>query len=167
MRSGLPHAAQAQVFKCPRPDGTVSYQGAPCPNNKLPPPAPPALAIPHAAYDPYAPENASQRPTLVPPPHAVAPIEPAAPRARTTVAAPGPAEVQRAPSVDILRKEVERMKAQNQAGRCEEARQQVGVNKEERPIYHYDKDGNKVYTADADRARSLAAAQRRAAAECN
>ena len=170
--ASLAQVAQAQVYKCPRPDGSVSYQGSPCPSHgKLPPPAPaapapaPAPAAPHAVYDPYAPQNASTRPTIVPPPLPRAPVE-RAPQV-TPVAAPRPADVQRTQATDALRQEVERIKAQDKAQRCAQARDQVGVNKEERPIYHYDKDGNKVYVADADRARSLAAAQQRVAQECN
>lgn len=168
--ASVPVAALAQVYKCARPDGSVSYQGSPCPSTGKPPvaaPAPvPVPVAPHAAYDPYAPENASQRPTIVPPPLPRAPVERVAPVV-TTARSPRPAEAQSTQANDALRQEVERIKAQDKAQRCATARDQVGVNKEERPIYHYDKSGNKVYVADADRARSLAAAQQRVTQECN
>jgi hypothetical protein len=172
--ASLPHVAQAQVYKCARADGSVSYQGTPCPNSKLPPPAAPvpAPAPSHEPYyDPYAPANASQRPTIVAPPLPRAPVEPPAPRvtavATRAAAAQRTQDTQRAQDTTALKQEVDRLKAQEQANRCATARQQVGVNKEERPIYHYDKDGNRVFVDDKDRARSLATAQQRVAQECN
>ena len=171
--AGLPLAAQAQVYKCRQADGNTSYQATPCPNSRPPAPAPAPTAPSPAPsrepyYDPYAPANASKRATLVPPPQPQAPME-RAPRAASPAPAQvtRPADVQRAQATESLRREVEQVQAQQRAQNCAAARQQVGVNKEQRPIYHYDKDGNREYVADADRARTLANAQQRVAQECN
>jgi hypothetical protein len=173
-------AAQAQIYKCKGADGRTTYQSAPCPNTK---PAAAAAAAPVPAParsnepydDPYAPQNASKRPTLVPPPVARSREDSSAQRATTTSTArsapPTPqeraAQYERDRTTQAMQQDVARLKAQERSNECAHAQQQLGVNREERPIYHYDAAGNKVYTEDKDRAQSLANAQQRVAQACN
>src|SRR5262249_17957694 len=45
-----------------------------------------------------------------------------------------------------------RVAAENKQQRCNAARHELGVLKEQRPVYHRDNDGNRVYMEDKDRA---------------
>jgi hypothetical protein len=58
------------------------------------------------------------------------------------------------------------VEAANRSNRCSSARQQLGVMQEQRAVYHYDNDGNKVYVADEDRPAAIASARETIAADC-
>lgn len=57
--------------------------------------------------------------------------------------------------------------AQNRAARCNSARRELGVLKEQRPVYHRDNDGNRVYMEDKDRLGAIAAAQQQVEGNCD
>ncbi len=178
--AALPLAAQAQVFKCKTADGSTSYQSAPCPNSR--PPAPAAAAAPTPAArsdsshdDPYAPQNADKRPTLQPPPARTqadnaAPLPPVTPS--TAGNAPMTdrerlAQYERQRAVQTLARDVAQVKAKQKAAECAGALQQLGRVKDQRPIYVYDRNGNRVYAQDKDSAVLLALARERASEACN
>jgi GH24 family phage-related lysozyme (muramidase) len=50
---------------------------------------------------------------------------------------------------------------------CNSARYNLGVLKEQRPVYTTDNKGNRVYVEDKDRAATIAATERRIAENCN
>ena len=174
--ASLPLVAEAQVFKCSQPDGSTTFQQSPCPGNIKAPAAPPADAKPASSraepyFDPYAPVNVRQRaaevslpathPNPVAPPVAQAerrrPEEPeASPRAP---AAPSAEQQQ-------VTQENERVKAYNKSVMCNNARQQLGVLKVQRPVYRVDNNGERHYVDDKDRQKETDAAQQRVYAEC-
>lgn len=176
--AGLPFAAAAQVFKCTRPDGSVAFQGSPCPGSIKAQPAPAAAPAKVAAStsapfdDPYAQAPGSgQRAGLVLPPTRNVAAEPvaAAPRQRARPAAE-PRVVTRehvkTPEEERLDQENEKAIAYNRSLRCNHARQQLGVFVAQRPVYSTDNKGERHYVEDADRAKATEAAQRRVDEEC-
>jgi hypothetical protein len=56
--------------------------------------------------------------------------------------------------------------AVNRTNRCNRARYTLGVMQEQRPVYHYDNDGNKVYVADQDRPAAIASARETIDSDC-
>jgi hypothetical protein len=91
----------------------------------------------------------------------LAPVQGYAPSStdRATAAASGPA----ADSNSSSRAQAE---AVNRSNRCNSARHELGVMQEQRPVYHYDNDGNRVYVADQDRPAAIAAARDSIDANC-
>jgi hypothetical protein len=156
--AGLPLAARAQVYKCAQANGTVGYQGTPCPTRARP------------YDDPYAKSADS-------PGNAQAP-SPRAPPSPTGVASVQPPST----STSRLVAEVQarnRREAQQQAwkdahgndkvvnlGACNAARYNLPILNEQRLVYSYDKAGNRVYVEDKDRAAKIAETQRTIAATC-
>lgn len=134
-----PLGAAAEMYKCKRADGKTSFQDAPCePGAKGE-----AVVItdPSPAYDPKAkPPSLNAGKKL--------------PESRTPIAD------------ETLRQRNRQLEAQNRSMACSQARRNVEVLKRERPVYSFDKNGNKVYVEDADRAAELADAQKRVAEFC-
>jgi hypothetical protein len=58
------------------------------------------------------------------------------------------------------------VQAVNRSNRCNHARQELGVMQEQRPVYHYDNNGNKVFVADQERPAAIATARETIAADC-
>ena len=56
--------------------------------------------------------------------------------------------------------------AANRTNRCNRARYTLGVMQEQRPVYTYDNDGNKVYVADADRSAAITSARDTIDSDC-
>lgn len=172
------HLVSAQVYKCKSADGSVAFQGTPCPSEtRLPPRVLPTVGQ-KAELTPQQKNNgvggtnwdASK-------PRPVVEIRPAAPhysppveRQSATVSQKLPtraADLQQAQMLKQSNAALEQANSLNKAYECNQARQQLGVNKESRPIYHYDNNGDKQYVADADRTARLEAAQQRVANACN
>jgi len=137
-----PSSTLAEMYKCKRPDGKTSFQDSPC--EKGSESSPVIVNDPSPAYDPSAKAKA---PTL-------APKADKAPQSLTPLAD------------EQLRQKNRQLEAQNRRIYCAAARRDVEVLKKERPVFSYDKQGNKVYVQDSDRAAELAAAQERAAEMC-
>jgi len=171
----LPWVAQAQVFKCQKPDGSMSYQGTPCPGSAKAaarPAAPaPAPAASRPYEDPYAQSPGSgqrgtlalsQRPIVIPSNGSEPPAPAPAPRPQAQPA-------QRAPSPDVAQAlaENQRLREENRRRNCTTARNNVAVLGEQAPVYRRDAAGNRQYIDDKDRAREMAQAQQRAADACN
>lgn len=180
--AGQPLAALAQVYKCAQANGTVGYQGTPCPTRDKPaaPPTATQLNAQQAAAprsdkpydDPYAKSADSH-------PYAQAPSFPA-PSSPTGVA-PTPAQPQ-ATNTSRLVAEVQarnHREAQQQAwkeahgndkvvnlGACNAARYNLTILNEQRPVYSYDSKGNRVYVEDKDRAAKIADTQRTISTSC-
>lgn len=138
-----PSWADAEMYKCKRPDGKTSFQDSPC--EKGAESSPVIVSDPSPAYDPGA---RAKAPTL-------APKNPKVPQSRTPIADEG------------LRQRNRQLEAENRRMQCSNALRNVEVLKKERPVYSYDKNGNKVYVEDSNRAAELAAAQQRASEACN
>jgi hypothetical protein len=178
--AGLPLAAVAQVYKCPQPGGSTSYQGTPCATSGKAPARPTAAELnaqkppveTKPFYDPYA-SNPGSRPHPVIP-VTQAPQAPRAPAEKAPAARPSLAEQQARydrervlEENERIRKENARTEASNQAIRCSSARQNLSVLGEQVRVYRLDNNGNRVYVSDASRAGEVAAAQQRVAAECH
>lgn len=138
----IPATVVAEMYKCKRPDGKTSFQDSPC--EKGAESSPVIVNDPSPAYDPGAKAKA---PTL-------SPKADKQPQSRTPIA-------------DEIRQRNRQLEAQNRAMACTQARRNVDVLKRERPVYSVDKNGNKVYVEDANRAAELAAAQGRVSETCN
>ena len=134
----LPGPAWAQAYKCTKPDGAVSFQDRPCQSGDQ------GTAIPLVAPPPIGTEVPGRK------------AEPRRP--------PEPDGTRRAN--EEIRAHNAQVDAQNRQVRCANARRDVGVLKEQRPVYRYDNAGNRIYVEDKNRAAELAAAQARVDAEC-
>ena len=56
--------------------------------------------------------------------------------------------------------------AHNKQVECDNARDELGALKSERPVFHYDNSGNRIYVEDKDRPARIAAAEQRVASSC-
>ncbi len=178
--AGVPLAAQAQVYKCTQPNGTVGYQATPCPTGEKPPSRPTAAQLnaqraaapkddkPHE--DPYA-NSANSRP------HPQAPAVQAWPSSADSAPPPAPAQNTSSLVADVqarnrrenqqqaYQEEHKNDKKVNMAA-CNTARHNLGVLNEQRPVFSYDNKGNRVFVDDKDRANAIAETQRSVAANC-
>lgn len=175
---GIHQFATAQVFKCKGVDGVVVFQGAPCPSEtKLPPRVLPTVGqkaeltsqqknngIEGTNWDTTKPKTVVNVPPTAPQ-YSSLPETQQPPVARTIQTRS--ADPRATKSMGLSNAEVEQARAFNKANECNQARQQLAVNKESRPIYHYDNNGDKQYVADADRQAHLEAAQQRVNNACN
>lgn len=135
---GFSSLVHAQAYKCKQPDGSTAFQDRPC-----------AAGASGSKVD----------------------LTPAQGYSSNDTGGSASAGAGRQDTVDSANEKVDaanaRIDAENRRTRCQRAQNDLGVLKEERPIYHYDKDGNKVYIEDAARPAAIAAAQQRVAAACN
>lgn len=145
----IPFIAQAQTHKCKKPDGSVIFQDRPCPAGT----ASSALSLPPVSDEPAN--------------------TPGNPKGITWQAKAGPSSLQDNGGDNQRRREAEESKARdakieayNRSVRCNQARQQLGVAKEERPIYSYDNKGERQYVEDENRPALIAAAEQRVAEAC-
>lgn len=177
-----PLAAQAQVYKCAQSNGTIGYQSTLCPVAAKPGPHPTAAqlnaqraAAPQDAKpydDPYK-NSVNERPSPDTPSPSLAGTwsspepqpRPAAPQSTSSLVADVQArnrrESDRQAYIDAHRND----KQVNMAA-CNAARRNLGVLNEQRPVFHYDNSGNRVYVDDKDRASTTAQAQQSVAANC-
>ena len=84
--------------------------------------------------------------------------------APVAVGPPAPSDKSRAG--DAIKAYNASVAAQNRSARCNSARRELGVLKEQRPVYHRDNDGNRVYVEDKDRPGAIAAAQQQVESNC-
>jgi hypothetical protein len=180
--AALPWLAQAQVYKCPQANGTTGYQSTPCATGAKPSNHPTAAELNAARAaqpaaearpfsDPYAtPVDARPHPTMPPlqssfkaPPAPPAPPAPTGSQLTADVQARNKADNQRQAAEEAHRKDNSVARQVN----CNTARHNLGVLKEQRPVFAYDNKGNKQYVEDKDRAGALAKAEADVASNCN
>lgn len=89
--------------------------------------------------------------------YAAAPVAPAA--------APGPASG--GADGDSASAQRAQLTAELRALRCRSARRELAVLNEQRPVYHRDDSGSRVYMEDKDRPAAIAAAQQTVDSECD
>lgn len=131
--------AQAQLYKCKHANGTTSYQEDPC-------------------------EKGSTGDVVaLPPVSTVSP--PKVPKTQTSPSTRMRTSGSVRPDPEAERRNAE-IEAHNRAVRCSNARGQADVMNSGRPVYRYDKDGNRQYVKDSDRDAAIAAANNRVAQEC-
>lgn len=144
---GLPHPLQAQTYKCRQPDGSIAFQDRPCPAGAT------GSTVDLMPAQGYSSDDAARS--------LGAKVDQGAGRAARYPGSGG---------VDGANSQIEaanaRIDVENRHIRCEQARHELGVLKEERPVYHYDNNGNKVYIEDTARPAALAAAQQRVSEAC-
>jgi hypothetical protein len=180
--AAAPFAARAQVYKCAQANGSAAYQSTPCPTNTKPAPHPTVaqLNAQRAATpkddkpydDPYK-NSVSERPHPAPPSLGVgtanAPprptTRPEAQSSTSSLVADVQARNKREDQQQAYQEAHKNDKAVNMAA-CNTARNNLGVLKEQRPVYSYDNKGNRVFVDDKDRANTLAEAQRSIVASC-
>ncbi len=141
---------QAQAYKCKQPNGAVSFQDQPCAKDaigvalKLPPPEDAATA-----------KARTQKRTAI--------------EKSTNANAPqsGYEENQRLKAEEEMRAQNAKNDAYNRGVRCNQARRQLGITKEQTPIFSRDNKGEKQYVKDEDRAGIIARAQKSVDEECN
>lgn len=140
----LSHAALAAPYKCTGPDGRVTFQDQPCQSGAKG-------------------EKLNIRtPAPVPSDAAGSSDGSAAQRRREAELV-----MQRQRANDEIRARNEEVEARNRIVRCNNARRNLGILKEQRPVYQYNNSGEKQYLDDASRQAEVAAAQRAVAEHCN
>ena len=138
----LPSLAQADMFKCKQADGKIAFQDQPC-------------------------QGTSTGSKIV--------VRPTPPSADS---ADNPAIKSFVDSANGLASELQRLSDaieahsrenadRNRSIRCDNARNNLGALKMERPVFRYDSKGQRQYVDDANRQSELAAAQRDVAQNCN
>jgi len=183
--AALPFVAQAQVYKCPQANGTTGYQSTPCATGAKPSNRPTAAELnaaraaqPKAESRPYVDPYATpvdQRPHPgVPSLQSSFKAPPAPPAPTAPSPTPGSqltAEVQARNKADNQRQAAEEAHRKDNSparqANCNAARHNLGVLKEQRPVFSYDNKGNKQYVEDKDRAGAVAKAEADVASNCN
>lgn len=180
--AGLPLAAPAQVYKCALANGTIGYQGTPCPAHDKPAASPTVAqlnaqqaAAPRSDKpddDPYAksadPRPYAQTPSFQAPPSPTG-VAPAAAQPRATSTSRLVAEVQARNHRDAQQQAWKEAHSNDKVvdlGACNAASYNLTLLKEQRPVYSYDSKGNRVYVEDKDRAAKIADTQRTISANC-
>lgn len=149
----MPPAAHAQAFKCKQANGSVSFQDQPCAKGaesaalKLPPPEDTSPAAVAARAEKRA----------------------ATPKALGTGIAPPSSyeESRRRADEEEIRGKNANNEAYNKSLRCNAARRQLGIAKEQVPIFSRDNKGERQYVKDEDRAAVIARAQKAVDEQCN
>lgn len=132
-----PLFAQAQTFKCKKANGSVSFQDQPCQAGSV----------------------GSE--VNLPPVSSIAAQKSA--NSADSGQKRGDARQRIDETVRARNAETE---AYNKSVRCNSARQQLGVLKEQRPVYRRDNKGERQYVEDANRPAEIASAERRVTEEC-
>jgi hypothetical protein len=154
----MPSPVFAQMYKCTRTDGSVSFQDHPCAIGSvgtqvtLQPVTGPYVEPENASTENTSTENTSRKRAIKP---------------KVLVPGDGSQDYQRRLADEQIKAQNEQINAHNRMVRCNHARQQLGVLKESRPVYSYDAKGERVYIEDKDRAAQVSSAERRVAEECN
>ncbi|MEC5398656.1 DUF4124 domain-containing protein [Uliginosibacterium sp. H1] len=136
---------QAQAYKCKQANGRVSFQDQPCDDAG----SGSAIALPSG--------GSTAAPTRPPSSKAVPPKLSPQDQWR---------DAQRQREEREIREQNAKNDAYNRSVRCNNARQQLGVAKSERPIFSYNNAGERQYVDDKNRAATIAAAERRVAEDC-
>ena len=183
--AALPFVAQAQVYKCPQANGTTGYQSTPCATGAKPSNHPTAAELNAARAaqpstearpfsDPYATPVAERPHPAMPSLQSSFKAPPAPPAPSAPVATPGSqltADVQARNKADNQRQAAEEAHRKDASlarqVNCNASRHNLGVLKEQRPVFSYDNKGNKQYVEDKDRAAALAKAEADVASNCN
>lgn len=179
--AGAPLAAQAQIYKCTQANGSVGYQSTPCPSGTKPAGHPTAAQLnagqaaaprDNKPYDdPYASSvdsrPHSQAPAVQAPASPFAPAQPAAATQNTSsLVADVQARNRRENQQQAYQEAHKNDRTAANAAACASAQHNLGVLKEERPVYSYDSKGNRVFVEDKDRAGTIAQTQQAVAANC-
>jgi len=149
----MPMLAQAQAYKCKQPDGTLSFQDRPCPAGA----ASSTLALPPVTGGSSGPASQPKGPDSAKGPKALRTIVPGQDTERDN---------QRRRADEEVRAHNKEVDAYNKTIRCNNARQQLGVLKESRPVYSRDDKGERQYISDDNRPAKISAAEQRVAEEC-
>ena len=139
----VPLLAQAQAYKCKQADGTESYQDAPCAAGT----EGAKIALPQPQSS-----NGDDKRTG---------------KQKADAAKQAERDFQKRRAEAKKKAQAEEAAARNRQARCNNARNQLGVLKEQRPIFTRDDNGDRHYLSGDDRAAAIAAAQDRVAAECH
>jgi hypothetical protein len=145
----MPAAARAETYKCKQRDGSVAFQDQPCANGSvgsvvaLP-------AIPNGSSGPEALKNAAA----------------AAAGAKAAADARERDAQRRRASADAEARNQEAADFNRHQG-CNAARRELGVLKEQHPVFRYDGKGDRQYVADKDRQAEIARAEAQVAQACN
>jgi len=134
----LPHLVHAQAYRCKQADGSLGFQDHPCEAGA----SGSLVALPPVAG--YSPGTSSAS-------SGFDRRDQDSSRQRSNA------------QTDAYNAQV---RADNQAIRCNAARQQLGILQEQRPVYNFDASGNRVYVEDKDRPAAVAAAQDRVSSAC-
>ncbi len=132
----------AGTYKCKQPDGKVTFQDQPCQG---------AATGSQIVVKPTAPS--------------AEPAEIEKMRAANSKGKALPAQDQKAQ--DHNKAQNDQIDAYNKSVRCQNARNNLGVLKSQRPVYRFDNKGEKQYVDDANRQSEIAAAERSVANNCN
>jgi hypothetical protein len=145
--------AHAQAYKCKQANGSVSFQDQPC-----------AKGAESAALKLPAPEDMS-------PAAVAARAQKRAVAQKVLGGGNAPAssydESRRRADEEELRAKNANIDAYNKSLRCNAARRQLGIVKEQTPIFSRDNKGERQYVKDEDRAGIIARAQKSVDEECN
>ena len=147
----FPFSTYAQVYKCKQANGSTSFQEQPCPEGAKSS----TMTLPTAPSEPVGNQSAPQRGS---------PAKAAA--TQKDINEGKFRDAQRARADREINEANERVRAENQAQRCNTARNQLGLLKEPRPVFRRDNNGDRQYVLDDDRQAEIAAATRRVAADC-
>lgn len=147
----LTFVPQAQAYKCKQPSGAVSFQDQPCATDavgaalKLPPPEDAATA-----------EARAQKPATFE-------------KSSNAKASPQSVYEQNRQRQDAeeVRAQNAKNDAHNKSLRCNAARRQLGIAKEQVPLFSRDNKGERQYVKDEDRAAVIARAQKSVDEQCN
>jgi hypothetical protein len=135
--------AVAQAYKCKHPDGKTSFQDQPC--------EPGSKGTEIVVKDPSPPSG-----------------DPRPPKAKAPGTTPGKTlDTQKPVADEALVERNRQLEAQNRALRCSSARRSLAALQAQRPVFHYDKDGNRQYVEDSNRQSEIATVQRSVAENCN
>ncbi|MBL8482663.1 MAG: DUF4124 domain-containing protein [Rhodocyclaceae bacterium] len=139
----LPAVAMAQAYKCKQPNGSISFQDQPCQTGSAESQVKVRTPSGQSAADARSGSSAGQRQLN---------------RERD-------AEMQR--MEDEVREHNQKVVAEQRAARCNNARRNLGVLKEQAPVFRYDNNGEKQYLDDSNRQAEIEAAQRKVSEYCS
>ena len=168
--------ASAQVYKCQDSGGNTVFQGTPCApqsaakTRTVPTVGQKAEVVPRKNGDDVSGTNWDTAPH---PPRAVQPNPPQANYPVTNQ--PPPPQTWQTKSKNIPKGPAEKqsdayneqVRSYNKNNECNNARQQLGVAKENHKVYSRDNNGDRHYVSDSDRPELISAAEQRVAAACN
>lgn len=134
----LPPLAHAAAYRCKAADGSLAFQDQPCAAGAKAP----TYTLPSAQG--YAPPPAASTPASAP-------------------AGPGSS----GGTGRDMQQALDQLQAEQKNVRCANARRNLGVLREQRPVFSRDENGNRVYVDDKDRPAAVAAAQESADNNCD
>ena len=138
--------AFAQTYKCKQEDGKTVYLDQPCQSGSTGSPVNTRVSV-------IKQPDSSNEPKLT--------------TGRRPAIERDPQNQQIEAQIRKTEEQNRQVEAHNKSVRCNEARRNLGVLKEQRPVFHYDKNGEKIYHDDSSRPTELAAAQQKVAEYCD